>query len=567
MNFIPINKLQFPQLDAVMGNTSYYRDLFIRTFYSDEKLELIKKPNIFFVIGDKGTGKTAYATFLESKNDKHNRMHTYIAPLKTTNYTTFAQLKQNNKIGLDDYDDIWSLLLLLMLAKIIADCERANGSVQRGIKLNVLKKYINSFYKSGQLPTITKLLNITEKHKNVAEAIAKLKVSFTEASATLGEHMDIETSFENYTLSDSSSYITRELISIISEIRMSKEYVIFIDGIDIRPDSIQYDEYIACIRGLADAAWYLNVEILQKNKLTRGIRFVLLLRPDIFDEINMVNSGLKLMNNSVLLNWTTSYIDYRQSSLFKLADQLLYGQQVTKKSERLDVGKAWDNYFGYKIPRYNYHTSTFEDNKDGSFIDFLRYSFHRPRDIIALLAFVQQNSLNILVDPATATQFPKINFKDRNLSQLYWRYLKEEVKESLVFYHSRSYFGFFITFFSYLKDYVDLNSLEFSYDSYVNAFTKFANYFNTKKDSQKIHIYESHDTFLQILYELNIISYIEESNKSSQYRIFRWYFRRDIVIEPHSYVRTHCNYKLHNGMAAAFGIKTILEPELFDSSI
>ena len=44
------------------------RDLFNRIFVKNEFLDNILSPNTFFLIGEKGTGKTAYAVYLANNN-------------------------------------------------------------------------------------------------------------------------------------------------------------------------------------------------------------------------------------------------------------------------------------------------------------------------------------------------------------------------------------------------------------------------------------------------------------------------------------------------------------------
>ena len=61
-------------------------------------------------------------------------------------------------------------------------------------------------------------------------------------------------------------YIERQFSETIKKIKLSKNVNIFIDGIDIRPDTIPYEDYIQCIRGLASACWQLNTDLFQNVK-------------------------------------------------------------------------------------------------------------------------------------------------------------------------------------------------------------------------------------------------------------------------------------------------------------
>ena len=123
----------------------------------------------------------------------------------------------------------------------------------------------------------------------------------------------------------------------------------FIDGIDVRPSQIPYEEYLDCIKGLANACWTLNTELFSNVRDSKGqIRIVLLLRPDIFNSLNMQNSTNKLADNSVFLEWRTTYTDYPSSNLYKVANKLLQYDQ----DEQLDTD-IWDSYFNWKLTSSN----------------------------------------------------------------------------------------------------------------------------------------------------------------------------------------------------------------------
>lgn len=54
-------------------------------------LDELLNPNVYFLIGEKGTGKTAYATFLSNNNYKETKAS--ISYLAATDYEKFYTLK------------------------------------------------------------------------------------------------------------------------------------------------------------------------------------------------------------------------------------------------------------------------------------------------------------------------------------------------------------------------------------------------------------------------------------------------------------------------------------------
>lgn len=62
------------EIDLGYGDATNYRknkrmaQMFNEIFVKDRNLERLLQEDSFFLIGEKGTGKTAYATFLENRN-------------------------------------------------------------------------------------------------------------------------------------------------------------------------------------------------------------------------------------------------------------------------------------------------------------------------------------------------------------------------------------------------------------------------------------------------------------------------------------------------------------------
>jgi len=86
----------------------------------------------------------------------------------------------------------------------------------------------------------------------------------------------------------------------LSGLKLDDNVVVFIDGIDVRPSDISYEDYFECIRGLVESVWTLNTGFLANIKDSPGrIRVVLLVRPDTFVRTGLHNLNTKLRDNSV----------------------------------------------------------------------------------------------------------------------------------------------------------------------------------------------------------------------------------------------------------------------------
>jgi DNA replication protein DnaC len=61
---LPVSELNFGFADAQNYSRRENRELFNRIFFRTEELDGLCGHNTYFLLGDKGTGKTAYAVYL-----------------------------------------------------------------------------------------------------------------------------------------------------------------------------------------------------------------------------------------------------------------------------------------------------------------------------------------------------------------------------------------------------------------------------------------------------------------------------------------------------------------------
>jgi hypothetical protein len=231
-------------------------------------------------------------------------------------------------------------------------------------------------------------------------------------------------------------YIQNKFQDAISSLKLPKSITLFIDGIDIRPSSVPFDEYLDCVKGLANAVWSLNNDFFPSIRDSKGrLKAVLLLRPDIFNSLGLQNRNTKLKDNSILLNLVTDYRQHRSSPLFLMADRMFSSQQTTK----VRSGDTWDYYCPFDAPNL-----TIEHSYRTSFISLLRYSYHRQRDILAMLDFVKE----IYIDGGAEDRLFRYEYvtDSRFRGGRYGDYLLGEIKDSLSFYYDEDEYYLFLKF-------------------------------------------------------------------------------------------------------------------------
>lgn len=304
----------------------------------------------------------------------------------------------------------------MLISEFITERELKDAFIKRFSKFYTLKKSINGFYLNAFSPEIISAMNFAEESSLSAGIINKhFKINGLEK-----EKIEFsETRFQINLL-----YIQKRFEESLSSLNLSESYTLFIDGIDIRPHEINYNDYLDCIKGLANAIWSLNGDFFGNIKGSKGrIKVVLLVRPDIFDTIGLQNQNSKVKDNSVVLDWKTTYPEHRHSDIFLLTDKLLSFQQ----DNILDPGQAWDYYFPFDARNVSYRT-----NQLTSFVSILRNTLYRPRDILVILAILQENFKESKRNHED--KFSENDLSSPMFTRKYSDYFLGDIKDHLSFY-------------------------------------------------------------------------------------------------------------------------------------
>ncbi|MCK4822062.1 funZ protein, partial [bacterium] len=290
-----------------------------------------------------------------------------------------------------------------------------------------------------------------------------------------------------------------------------------------------------CVKGLSNAVWNLNNDFFPSIRDSKGrFRVILLLRPDIFNSIGLQNLTNKVRDNSVFLDWRTTYPSYRTSDIFELSDKLLSAQQ----DMAMTIGEAWDYYF----PWESASTSPMRP-VDPSIIRFLRMSYSRPRDIVTIMQIMQDEFIQKHRKP-TQVFFEK-DIEHKDFLNKYSEYLMGGIKDQLSFYYNEKDYEMFLRFFTFLS-----GKYQFDYDEYVDAYNKFTEFILNNHDEIPEFV-ETPDKFIQFLYDTNIICYIEDIDSEP---LFRWCYRERNPSDISPKVKIDQRYRIHYGLHKALNI-------------
>ncbi len=496
-------------------NKDFFNEIFVKNIFLDQLLQ----PNIYFLIGEKGTGKTAYATYLANNNYKETKAQ--ITFLSSTDYDKFYTLKKRNDLDLTGYVGIWKVILLLLLAQNVAENDTDRFFSLKKSKVNSLITAINDYYNHAFAPEITNVMKVIDDNSAVAKIMHKCLSLGCESKNTI-EFSETKFQYNLY-------YIEKTLAEAISKVKLIKDIVLFVDGIDIRPNTILYSDYIECIKGLVDATWNLNTNLLSNTKGSKKqFRIVLLLRPDIFNALNLQNATNKLLDNSVLLDWQTVYQTYKTSYLYEVAKKLLANKQ------NVDLEDIFETYFPWKVASTND-----EREYDTAFMLFLKISLSRPRDILVIMQYLRREMIR--EGKGKEKIFFKKIFDSDNFQNKYSEYFMSSLKDQLSFYYSDSDFEHFIKIFDYFK------KSSFDFSEYEKNYDKFIEYIleNAKEIPEFV---DDSKKLLQLLYESNIIMAVETNERNKTFFHFS-YREKDLAnINPKVPIGENITYRFHYGL-------------------
>jgi hypothetical protein len=510
--------------DAENYRRTENKELFNSLFIRNEHLDKLCNPAVSFLIGEKGTGKTAYSVYLANNEYKNTRAS--IRFIRETEYQKFLVLKRDKQLNLSDYTGIWKTIIYLLLSQQIQTIEGGPDFLRRFTKMAALQGAIDEYYNKAFAPEIIQALQFVQESKFAAELISKY--------AKLGADEKDSISFSESRFQSNLFYIQQSFEGALKQLRVKTNHILFIDGIDIRPASIPYEEYLECIRGLANAVWEVNNDIFPSIKGSNArMRVVLLVRPDIFASLGLQNLNTKSRDNSVFLDWRTDYSNSRSSDLFRVIDHLISSQQ----DEPVPEGAAWDFYFPWHAP------ASFERfETQSSFISFLRFSYYRPRDILTMVVILQDIARE---NGKGAPAFTFADFDNPMFRRRYSDYLLGEIKDHLMFYYSSDEYELILKFFE-LMDGVG----KFSYADFTRAFTRFEASMSASDPRPKF--VQTPRAFLQFLYDLNIISYLEYPENDKPY--IRWCFRERSYANISPKVKEDVTYEVFYGLHKALNV-------------
>lgn len=527
-----LDNLHLPFNDAVNYRSSKEKVFFSKIFLTTKEIDKIVAPTSYFLIGEKGSGKTAYAVYLESnsRNNTISKLYT----INETEYKRFIRLKINKKLEYSDYSAIWRPTLLLLASQLLVEKGKKWHDKFTG-KFSNIENAIATYNKSALNPEIESAFELVASDTFTTKASLgdKSKVS---VDSTSKEESKDGTTVIKYHLRESET----KLKEGISSMKLDQNYILFIDGVDLRPEGVDYREYIECLKGLSDAMWHLNTDFFQRIKDSKGrIKIVILLRPDIFHVMNVYNSNSRIYDNCVMLNWSTTEKEYKDSNLYRVSGRYFSSQQ----EEQISENSAWEYYFP---------NSTRSEKDNYAFKYLIKTTFQKPRDILTAIKILLEQKRN------QSNYFENGDLQRPEFTRQFSDYLLGEVKNYASFYMTPLDFNHHLKFFMYLN-----GKTTFPYSAFEEAYKLFKQWVDGEEIKCRQFLADA-EAFLQFLYDVNCIGFIEKTLDNERY--YHWSHREKTINNFQPKIKKDCTLIINPGIAKALELGKTLNTKVSDGN-
>ena len=315
-------------------------------FFHFNDVNLIEKGVKNYVIGRKGTGKTAIADYLHTKTDF--KKFSKLLSFKNFPFNALYEHADNRYNRPNQYITIWTYVIYHYICSMMAE----NEAVLSKCKFDLRKAF--EFEVKGALSQSLK--NITSK----SYGLNLLGVGGTFSETKAGEKFDFVKANE-------------ALKSFIIDNIDDGDYFVIFDELDedyrdvLNPD--RRDGYFELLISLFKAAQNIRAEFLG---ISAKIRPVIFLRDDIFDLCRDVDKN-KWLDRAVVLKWDESQL--RQLTKFRLSRALEISGSPTEPDD------AWDKLFSVR----NTKMGTSGKKAMDTFSFMISRTFLRPRDIVSYI--------------------------------------------------------------------------------------------------------------------------------------------------------------------------------------
>ena len=356
-----LQRIDFGDIDGLYDRN--INEYFVDNNYWEQLIDGRK----FFVIGRKGTGKSAIYNWIKSKEAEKGVIVSNLS-FKNFPFEKLLKLTDDDFSKPNQYQSVWRNIILSEIAKhIMLD---AHCGINDAYK--ELKGYVE--HKFGT--------DLTDLHKKVTKQTVKTNTGLFIKDSGIGisnsEEKELVDDLSNITLINAR---LENLIKDYLKVTPTSPYIIQFDQLDDNYTVyIENNEYFQSIISLFKVVYDLNQSFYQ---IDAPVKVIAYLRSDIFFEINNYDAeSARWDMHKLYLNWAIiNRSDWNNPALLKLLNKRVLRSIPELKKIRNPFGHIFSSI---KIDNGNKQQSVFAY--------MVRCSFQRPRDIIQFCIKIQEDS-------------------------------------------------------------------------------------------------------------------------------------------------------------------------------
>jgi hypothetical protein len=363
----------------------------------------------YFVVGRKGTGKSALYNWIKMKSYTSGDLVSNIT-FNEFPFQKLLQLQDRNFARPNQYQTICKNMILGEIASLIVSDEKAETSPL----LEQLNFYVENVYGKG----IQDIFRQTVERTRQSDVGLQMKF----INAGKANEVTEKFGFSDGDLNRVNSLLQTIIVAYLKTYTGESKFIIQIDGIDENYNQImskneQFNDYLQFVIGLLKSVYSVNQRFhLECRDIAKCLVY---LRADIFYAINQFDAeSARWEQQTEVLNWAIKTRDDWQDSDLK---KVLNARIVAS----LDFMNGRDGF--EEIFENNYIGLSTRSN-DGTiyqeeiFQYIVNRTFHRPRDVIQFCVKIQDE----------ARRKGKIDFKCiRNAEQSYSLWFLSEINNEI----------------------------------------------------------------------------------------------------------------------------------------
>lgn len=330
---------------------------------------------IYYVIGKKGTGKSALYKMLE-KNAITNGIPISNCDFGDFPFNKLMQLSDDDFSKPNQYQSIWQLVILNQFVSLIMSNDNTDHS-------NIYYKKLAKYFKMCIGDTVDlhriSVTNVKKKEHSLQVANIGINPGIVESKESALTYSD---SYSNI------SIINRSLLSDLTEYFKTADYSPYLIQFDRLDDTYnQYTEkesYFHLIISLMKTVYSINNHF--RSLGISQVKTIVYLRTDIIDELGKRDAESARWDDfTYRLNWAiVNKSDWYNPPLKQMLDKRI----VNSLQQEL----SFDDLFNSNIIRINRSESMIESHEN-RYMDVFQYmtelTLHRPRDLIKFCKCIQ----------------------------------------------------------------------------------------------------------------------------------------------------------------------------------